>query len=203
MREKRILAKSLVLTACVLGVMSATHAQTVTLSGAIATGFSGLTTFAGPPSLTTALTGTPGGTFGSGSLSLGGDTTLNFPGPIQFITGAGAGTTSGSNSIVLQFVIAGIPETVHVPIAYSYTGPIGGSSVLNMTPTATNFTTGSGTFRVEFGNFGGGGLGNGTVLPLSGTFRFLSGASAPEPATVALFGLGLAPVAVAIRRRRK
>ncbi|MCX6365244.1 MAG: PEP-CTERM sorting domain-containing protein, partial [Armatimonadetes bacterium] len=190
--------KSLTVAACILAMTGVSHAQTATLTSSAWNSITGTTTFAGPPAFTTALVGTPAGTFGNATLALGEATGIAFNPGFQISVANVAGTATGTNTGNFTFVINGATVPVSIPITYTVTNSLVGFS----SSTPVIFTAGGQDFQISASSSSGV---TATGTPQTVTFglsiQFMGLSSAPEPGTLALFGLGVAPIAVAIRRR--
>ncbi|MCX6365393.1 MAG: PEP-CTERM sorting domain-containing protein [Armatimonadetes bacterium] len=192
--------KSLTIAACILTMTGVSHAQTATLTSATVTGLAAFTQ-SGTPSFTTSIVGSPAGVFGVPSLvGFGSSTVVNFPTNFQFNIANAAGTSTGTNDVTLAFDINGVTVTgIVVPVSYSVT-----TISVAFTGATIPFTAGDKNFSFRFsGNNSVPATGSAQNVNLPGVLTLVSASAAPEPGTLALFGLGVAPIAVAIRRRRK
>jgi hypothetical protein len=192
--------KSLTVAACILTMTGVSHAQTATLTSSTWNSITGTTTFAGPPTFTTALVGTPAGAFGNPTLTLGQATGVTFSSGFQISVADVAGTATGTNTGNFTFVINGDTVPVSIPITYTVTNSLVGFS----SSAPVTFTAGGQDFNISASSSSGViATGAPQTVTVGLSIQFMGLSSAPEPGTLALFGLGIAPVAVAIRRRRK
>jgi hypothetical protein len=200
--------KSLALTASVLGMTGAVHAQSLLSSTWNSVNTS---TFVGSPIFSTATFNTaissngPASGTGVGSLATPGSfVNVSFVQGLNVTLASGAGVNTGSNTGSFTFVTNTGNATINVPINYSINNGV--TSSITSSVVGTNFIIGGTPFSFVLNPlnnqtlaFSGGGTVN--LLTMTGTVRNIS--NAPEPGTLALLGLGIAPITVAIRRRRK
>ena len=151
--------------------------------------------------VTTSLSGTNGGTINGGAsspVSVGNFVPIIIPNALRLSFTPGVGTTIGSNTARIDFNIDAVTVSAFVPFNYSVS-----NALTVVTPGFAIVNSGINSFRVDIGSWGGALPANSNnAIGLDGRITFLS-ASAPEPGTFVLLGLGIAPIAVAIRRRRK
>ena len=116
---------------------------------------------------------------------------------------------SGSNQGNFTFNIAGGSASVAVPITYTVTDTANGisSDLVTVSSTTQLFNVISGgtqVFSFRLNNNSGNIVDSGapqTLSPITGTLTFVG--TAPEPGALALLSLGVMPIVVAVRRRRK
>ena len=203
MRSIHSLVKGSILTALVIGTSGATQAQ-VSVNSFNLTSLGTLSALTNPgPTFTTLFgsgTGTVAGGFATNIDSTG--KTISFAAPITFdiTAGGGSGPTTATQLANFAINVGGTDYAGALTLQYSVTPVTGSTSNVAVTAAGpASFTDGTNTFNftlapsnTTLNN------GPGQSFGFSGTL-----ATVPEPATLALFGLGLAPIAVAIRRRRK
>jgi hypothetical protein len=176
------------------------HAQTVTLSSLNFASLSPTSFGTAPaPVVTTTLSGSNGGTISGGTIGIGGVASIIIPDALRLSYTSGVGTTLGTNTASIDFNVDAVTVTALVPFNYS----VSTSNTL-ISPQTTLVTSGLNIFRIDIDSWGGALPANtNNAVGLTGKITFVGLSSAPEPGTLALFGLGVAPIAVAIRRRRK
>ena len=206
------LVKLATLGIAVFSVAGVAHAQSVTLTTATWNTLSA-PTVVGTPAFTTNLSAAANGAFApSATLTLPGTPTANVSfSPSNFtisiLNSGGLNVSTGTATGNFTIATTTGNASFNVPISYTVTDQAAGisSALVNITATPVDFSIGGDTFRFAFGPINGAYADNNTaqaISPVPATITFLS-SGAPEPATMALFGLGIVPVAVAIRRRRK
>ena len=213
MQKNKLVILNLAAIACVFGTAGGSLAQTVALTSSTWDNLAGSTLFFGPPVFGVNLTGPTSGSFGAVSLTPGTSTTVTFSPSKFFMTVINSGVAgtmgSGSNQGNFTFNIAGGSASVAVPITYTVTDTANGisSDLVTVSSTTQLFNIVSGgtqVFSFKLNNNSGNIVDNGapqTLSPITGTLTFLG--TAPEPGTLALLSLGVMPVVVAVRRRRK
>ena len=209
MRMNRRLLTSVALSVAVFGLAGVSHAQTLTVTAGSVTG-SALSGSVNNGSGSAQIAGTTGSlSAGVGPLAVGVGTPISFTAaqffrlrfldsgdfgdktaaiPFSITTDQGAAT--GSASFIGQFFrddtapasadwTVAQQATLHLVTSNGYYLQVTGLTGSNTTPSTATLD----------------------ITTLTGTATFQG--VIPEPATLALLGLGLAPVAMAIRRRRK
>jgi hypothetical protein len=206
MKLNTSLIRIAMLGGAVLSMAGAAQAQTVTLTSSGWVQSAVQPVVVGTPLFGAVMSSVLGaGTFGAGTLTVGNTTSVTFPSGFIMAIASGAGTSTGTATEKFNFNVAGGSAlNVNVPITYTVANPTNAANAIvgiNSTPVLFNVFGNIFSFRLINSGLS---VGTGNVVQpvtVAGTITYVS--AAPEPATVALFGLGLAPIAVAIRRRRK